>query len=87
MITSAFSSVRAFMDPGGIVVQLVGFSNASTQLPAYLQAMEMAGFREDKQSFGRACQLGRLVPNRKWYARLRGNTDASTELLLLHRPA
>lgn len=87
MITSAFSSVRAFMDPGGIVVQLVGFSDASTQLPAYLQAMEMAGFREDQQSFGRTCQLGRLVPNRKWYARLRGNTDASTELLLLHRPA
>jgi hypothetical protein len=84
MITSAFASVRSLMDPDGVVVQLVGFSDASSQLPEYLRAMETAGFSEYR---GLAEQLVRRVPNRKWYARLQGSVDASTEILLVHRPS
>ena len=83
MVTSAFQSVRKALHPEGVVVQLVGFSDASVQLPRYLEAMHAAGFDEWKPSPER---LRRHVPNRKWYAKLRGPLDASSELLLFHRP-
>jgi hypothetical protein len=83
MITSAFQSVRKALHPEGVVVQLVGFSDANVQLPRYLEAMNTAGFDEWKPI---AERLRRYVPNRKWYAKLRGPLDASSELLLFHRP-
>lgn len=86
MIESAYRSIRGAMDPRGIVVQLVGFADASTQLPRFLDAMSKAGFEEVFISQGDATRLGRRVPNRKWYAKLQGAVDASSELLLLHRP-
>lgn len=82
MITSAFQSVANVLAPGAYVVQLVGFSNASSQLPLYLECMRTAGL-EECEFTGR--RLGRYVPNRKWYAKLQGSVDASTELLLIHR--
>jgi hypothetical protein len=84
MITAAFSSVARVLHEDGCVVQLIGFSDARTQLPRYLQSMRKAGFKECRPRDGR---LGRLVPNRKWYAKLQGQNDASTEVLLLHRLA
>ena len=86
MIASAFRSIRTFMASDGVVVQLVGFSDAATQLPQYLRAMEEAGFEECHGVLGNTSRLGRRVPNRKWYAKLQGNLDASSELLLVHRP-
>lgn len=86
MITSAFASVRALMSPRGIVVQLVGFADAETQLPQYLHAMQEAGFDEWGPFGASVPRLKRRVPNRKWYARLQGAGDASSELLLFHRP-
>jgi hypothetical protein len=85
MIEAAFRSVRQLIDPKGRVVQLVGFSDAETQLPRYLAAMEAAGFAE--VSLASAERLDRRVPNRKWYAKLQGAVDAATELVLVHRPA
>jgi len=85
MITQAFSSVRAYMNPKGLVVQLVGFSNCNAQLPRYLRAMEAAGFQECPLGPA-ADRLGRRVPNRKWYARVRGSEDTASEVLLFHRP-
>jgi hypothetical protein len=82
MITCAFRSVARILAPDGYVVQLVGFSDTSTQLPVYLRCMRAAGLEECEIQGGR---LGRPVPNRKWYARLKGAVDASTELLLIHR--
>jgi hypothetical protein len=87
MITSAFRSVRALIDPAGLVVQLVGFSDAAIQLPQYLLAMEGAGFEEWRPHVAGADRLGRLVPNRKWYARVQSEVDAFTEFLLFHRPS
>ena len=46
MITHAFSSVRRIMHLNGIVVQIVGFSDVKSQLPAYYEAMENAGFQD-----------------------------------------
>jgi hypothetical protein len=85
MIESAFRSVRQVIDPQGLVVQLVGFSDAETQLPRYLAAMAAAGF--DEVNVAKDERLDRRVPNRKWYAKLQGAVDAATELLLVHRPA
>ncbi len=83
MIEGAFRSIRQVIDPDGVVVQLVGFSDVGTQLPRYLAAMDSAGFDELK---GAEQRLDRRVPNRKWYARLHETADASTELMLVHRP-
>ena len=68
------------------VVQLVSFSDTSTQLPIYLEAMDRAGFDEAATR-----ELGsrreRSVPNRKWYNSRRPDNDASREVLLVHRPS
>jgi hypothetical protein len=84
MVTGAFRSVARLLSSDGHVVQLVGFARAATQLPAYLDCMRSAGLVECEVEGGR---LGRLVPNRKWYARLKGQVDASAEVLLVHRVA
>jgi len=85
MVTAAFHSIRRVIHPMGFVVQLVGFADASRQLPRYLEAMRKAGFHEWTPP-GTLSRLGRRVPNRKWYATIQGALDASSELLLVHRP-
>jgi hypothetical protein len=84
MIVSAFRSVARVLAPEGYVVQLVGFSDAGRQLPVYLKCLSAAGLEECQVNGGR---LGRRVPNRKWYAKLKGASDASAEVLLIHRRA
>lgn len=84
MIIGAFRSIARVMAPDGYVIQLVGFSDASKHLPVYLNCMRTAGLEEYEIQGAR---LGRRVPNRKWYAKLKGPVDASTELLLIHRRA
>jgi hypothetical protein len=82
MITDAFRSVARVLAEDGHVIQLVGFSDAARQLPQYLECMRTAGFEECHVAGGR---MGRRVPNRKWYATLKGEVDASTEVLFIHR--
>jgi len=86
MIVGAFGSVAELMHPEGIVVQIVGFSNVSEQLPLYLTAMQQAGFDEIRSAHLEEGRLKRRVANRKWYAKLQGDVDAATEFLLVHRP-
>jgi hypothetical protein len=86
MIESAFSSVRQLLRPDALVVQLVGFAEIESQLPMYLAAMNKAGYERCFISGLHARALTRAVPNRRWYAKLQGAVDASTELLLFHRP-
>jgi hypothetical protein len=86
MVTAAFKSIRRLIHPDGYVVQLVGFADASRQLPRYLEAMRRAGFSEWTPPGAQSTRLGRRVPNRKWYATIQGALDASSELLLIHRP-
>jgi hypothetical protein len=85
-LQACFAPIVRTMDRRSRVVQLVAFSDPSTQLEPYLSAMEAAGLREA----GIAEQHGRFwrtVPSRKWYAKLRGGTPPSQELLLIHRRA
>lgn len=86
MIQSVFSSVRQVIAPDAIVVQLVGFADVPSQLPRFQASMADAGFREWSCPQFPMRQLSRNVPNRKWYAKMRGPTDSSFEVLLLHRP-
>ena len=86
MITAAFRSIAKIIHRDGRVVQIIGFSDVEEQFPLYLEAMNRAGFREVRAAgLGRE-RLVRRVANRKWYAAQKGNVDASTELLLVHRP-
>jgi len=85
----AFSAVRNLVDEESLVVQLVAFAAPDWQLPAYLQKMEEAGFMELRA----ACsaehlfegRVWRNVPGRKWYAKHKGKTTSSQEVLLMHR--
>ena len=86
-LVAAFRSVRAVIDPTALVVQLVSFSNVTHQLPAYLEAMEAAGFRADTPLASETAELWRRVPNRKWYYRVGASHGETKELLLFHRPS
>jgi hypothetical protein len=83
-LKGAFTSIRPLLAHDALVAQLVAFSDAEIQLPCYLAALEDAGFQETFLPTERS-RLSRLVPNRKWYARLREQSDAATEILLIHR--
>jgi len=84
MITSAFSSVSEMLAPGGYAVQLVGFSDAEHQLPAYLECLRKAGLEECEVVGGR---LDRQVAHRRWYTRRFDDVDTATEYMLVHRRA
>jgi len=86
MIRSVFSSVRQVIASDGLVVQLVGFADVSTQLPRFQNSMAEAGFVEWTPAKLAQARISRRVPNRKWYAKIRGTMDTSSELLLFHRP-
>jgi len=82
-ITAAFRAIHEVIARNALVVQLIGFADLDTQLPDYLSAMEEAGFREYARDGDRPM---RRVANRKWYAKHIGETSASNEVLLFHRP-
>ena len=89
-ITATMSSVAALADANTVVVQMLAFSEASWQLPQYLDCMEDAGLTElflptlKGQADGR---LWRSVPGRRWYSEQRGTTPGSKEVVLIHRKA
>ena len=69
-------------------VQLVAFSDAESQLPRYLAAMETAGFVEsDALTISDDSRMWRKVPNRKWYCHNGKEQDSAKEVVLFHRPA
>ncbi len=88
---TAFQSVARLADRRTVFVQMVAFSNATWQLPAYLDAMNDAGLVELRLPQLATAEDGRLwraVPNRKWYATKRGpQQGAAREVVLLHRHA
>ena len=85
-LSAAFASVRPFLASDAPVVQLIAFTDAAAQLPRYLDAMRTAGYAEVCPFGGASRTLSRYVPNRRWFAKLQGNTSAACELLLVHRP-
>jgi hypothetical protein len=88
-IKACFEQLRAISNGHTRCVQLVGFSDSKNQLPRYLDAMNAAGWQEFAPAMDSATErlrLWRSVPNRKWYATLRGNTGASREVALFLKP-
>lgn len=84
-----FRSIARIAQRDTLIVQMVAFSDASWQLPAYLETMRAAGLNEFKMSNvsdSRDGRLWRTVPNRKWYADRRGVIGSSKEVVLFHRP-
>ena len=71
------------MKRGGVMVQMVAFSNPQTQLTRYLDNMVLAGFEEIVDG----ARIWRDVPNRKWHANFKGRINSSREVVLVHRAA
>ena len=89
-LKSALASVARVCDADTTVVQVLAFSNPTTQLPRYLEITEAAGFKEitTPPVFGAADgRLWRSIPNRKWHAGRLGEIPASKEVVLFHRKA
>jgi len=86
-LRACFSSVARLMDERSLIVQLVAFSEPSTQLEPYLESLDAAGLEETEipDLCSPQRRIWREVPNRKWYANLRPGTRSSRELLLIHR--
>lgn len=77
---ACFESIVSLMGNETVLVQLVAFSKPDSQLQPYLQALESLGLVQSQH----ISPLWRSVPNRKWYARVRGITSSSQEVLLIH---
>jgi len=88
-LKDVFASVRSLLSDDAQVFQLVAFADPTWQLPAFLKAMQEAGFSETLVETNHECVVGgrvwRQVPGRKWYANRRGDIPASKEVLLVHR--
>jgi hypothetical protein len=78
----SFSSIRKIIRTGGVLAQMVAFSEPARQLRAYLRIMGQAGF-EEMRAHGEK-RIWRDVPGRRWHANLRGSTASSKEVVLLH---
>jgi hypothetical protein len=77
--------IRAVMCEGGVIVQMLAFSEPRWQLPRYLKNMTVAGFEEIRTSSKQFRRIWRNVPHRSWHAELHGSTSSSREVVLLHR--
>jgi len=89
-LTKAFAAVRRCLKRDALVVQMVAFNQPDWQLPAFLQAMETAGYAEMRpraaRGLARDGRLWRAVPGRRWYAAAKSTNAAGNEVVLLHRP-
>jgi DNA methylase len=88
IIERSFGAVHRLLAKDAYVVQLIAFSDVTSQLPKYLIAMENAGYYEveiDLPSSDSDRRVWRQVPLRKWYATMKGHTSSSRELLLVHK--
>lgn len=87
-VEECFRSVRQIVADNAVVVQLVAFSEAESQLPLYLTAMANAGFAEcDAVAVSADGRFWRKVPNRKWYCHNGREQDSAKEVVLFYRPA
>lgn len=86
-LTDIFAAICQFIDANALVVQLVAFPAPDIQLPAFLNAMRVAGYDELTPFWDSGLERPqRQVPNRKWYTYAEKNQHASSEILLFHRP-
>ena len=86
-LAEIFRSIKLFIHPDAIIVQLVAFSEPEIQLPAFLDSMELAGYKEFQPLKTITTDyLYRSVPSRKWYSIIDNNQNASNEIVLFHKP-
>ena len=85
-LAKAFQSISSLMDERSVIVQLVAFADPEQQLPLYLATLSTLGLHAVNLG-AKAQVVSREVPNRKWYADVKGSTAASREFLLVHRLA
>lgn len=82
-------SSRQLIKDGGYMIQMVGFKNPRKQLPAYLESVQEAGFKEVTSKRLQTRRDGRLwrdVPGRRWYANMQGSAISTrSEVVLLFR--
>jgi hypothetical protein len=82
---ATLKAIRGVMRNGGCMVQMLAFNRPDEQLPRYLENMEKAGFAEaGTHTSGGFERIWRIVPSRKWHARLKGNTASAREVVLFH---
>lgn len=87
-LRASLKSIAALCTPETMVVQVVAFAEPSWQLPRYLSVADDVGLREcflPQLIDVKDGRLWRTVPNRKWYADQRGETNGSQEVVLFHR--
>lgn len=77
-------SIRRVIRCGGVIVQMLAFSNPRRQLPRYLENMTIAGFRELQLTSQQHRRIWRRVPGRSWHAEMKGDTNSAREVVLLH---
>ena len=84
-LRQGFEALSRVLSSDTIVVQLVAFSDATTQLPLYYNTLVSAGYEQlqlpQLQTHG---GYFRTVPHRKWYANGKDG-DAGHEVLMVHR--
>ena len=83
-LSASFVNLKQIVHPEAYVIQLISFSDTTTQLPLYLEIMERAGFTEISVGNIKS-RLIRMVPNRRWYNQEKYQNDASKEILLVHQ--
>lgn len=86
-LRASLQSVAALCSDDTMVVQVVAFSEPEWQLPRYLSVADDVGLREcllPKANSTPDGRLWRTVPNRRWYADQRGETNGSEEVVLFH---
>lgn len=78
-------AIRSLMRKDAILIQMVSFSDRQRHLRRYLSALNASEFEELPASTNRRARIWRDVPNRKWHATFKGRTNASREVVLVHR--
>lgn len=83
------TELKRTLKPGGLMVQMIGFSKPLEQLPQLLQILRQNGLEEVRYkslATGDDGRLWRGVPGLKWYSATRSSaTHSSRELVLIHR--
>jgi hypothetical protein len=84
-----FEAVHGCLKPDGLVIQMVAFNRPEWQLPAFLSAMNEAGYAQvmpDLPSGTADGFIWRAVPGRRWYAAQNKRAAGGNEVVLFHRP-
>ena len=77
-----YRAVHGCLKPNGLVIQMVAFNDPEWQLPAFLQAMNDAGYDQMVPDVDDDVEDGfiwRAVPGRRWYAAANKREEANQQ--------